>query len=381
VTGTVGIIGGKDRVIEDHVRAAGMRPVVLLPDQLTSPTQTAAPPDVVIVDLRSDAQPLQVLPAIKRRYPTMGIAIVVQSLNPTLMLEAMRAGVTEAISEPITQAGIEEAISHVIAHHAAPVEGRVFAVIGAKGGIGATTIAVNLAEAFAKKTGNVLLIDLQMAAGDANVLLGVEPRFSIAEALENTHRLDETFLRELIVRTKSGLDLLAASPRAIVGQVDPPRIRTLIDFAVRYYRVVVLDVPRGDVSLLESLDSAAGIFVVVNHELPTVRSAQRLASKLRQRYGERVSVLINRSDKQAEISIEDIKKAVAAPIRHILPSDYRVALAAANKGEPIARSTQTKLGASFHDLVRALTAKTAEAERAAPEAGGFFGWLTPRRSA
>lgn len=381
MTGTVGIIGGKDRKIEDHVRAAGMRPVVLVPDQLTSPTQAAAPPDVVIVDLRGDTQPLQAIPTIKRRYPTMGIAIVVESLNPTMMLEAMRAGVTEAISEPLTQAGVEEAISHVIARHAAPVEGSVFAVIGAKGGIGATTIAVNLAEAFAKRIGNALLIDLQMAAGDANVLLGVEPRFSIAEALENTHRLDETFLRELIARTKSGLDLLAASPRAIAGQVDPPRIRTLIDFAVRYYRVVVLDVPRGDVSLLDSLDSASSIFVVVNHELPTVRSAQRLVSKLRQRYGERVSVIVNRSDKQAEISIEDIKKAVAAPIRHVLPSDYRVALAAANKGEPLARNNQTKLSASFHDLVRSLIAKTAETDTATPEAGGFFGWLAPRRSA
>ena len=177
MTGTVGIIGGKDRKIEDFVRATGMRPVVLLPDQLTSPASTAAPPDVVLVDLRGDTQPLQAIPTIKRRYPSMGVAIVVESLNATTMLEAMRAGVTEAISEPLTQTGIEEAISHVIAHHSAPVEGRVFAVIGAKGGIGATTIAVNLAEAFAKKTGNALLIDLQMAAGDANVLLGVEPRF------------------------------------------------------------------------------------------------------------------------------------------------------------------------------------------------------------
>lgn len=381
MTGTVGIIGGKDRTIEDLVRAIGMRPVVLLPDQLTSPASNTAPPDVVIVDLRGNTQPLQAIPTIKRRYPSMGVAIVVESLNATTMLEAMRAGVTEAISEPLTQAGIEEAISHVIAHHSAPVEGRVFAVIGAKGGIGGTTIAVNLAEAFAKRTGKALLIDLQMAAGDANVLIGVEPRFSIAEALENTHRLDETFFRELIVRTKSGLDLLAASPRAIVGPIDPPRIRTLIDFAVRYYGIVVLDVPRGDVSLLESLDSASGVFVVVNHELPTVRSAQRLVSKLRQRYGDRVSVLVNRSDKQAEISIEDIKKAVGAPIRHILPSDYRVALAAANKGEPLARSNQTKLAASFHDLVRALTAKTTETEASTPDAGGFFGWLTPRRSA
>lgn len=378
---TVGILGDTDTKIGELVRAAGMRSVVFQEDQLTSGASAPASlPNVVLIDVRQDRRLLSVAAAIKRRYPALGIAIVARELDPQMMLDAMRSGVTEAIAEPLTQDAIESAISRVLGQLTAPIEGRVFAVIGAKGGTGATTIAVNLAEALAKQTGDALLIDLQSAAGDAAVMLGVEPRFTIADALENTHRLDEAFFKGLIAHSKSGLDLLAASTRAIVGVVDPPKVRALIDFAVRYYRSVVLDVPRSDVSLMESLEAASSIFVVINHELPTIRSGQQLVTRLRQRYAERVGVVVNRSDRQAEISLDDIKKAINAPIRHVLPSDYRAALAAANRGEPLAQSTQGRLGASFHEFARKLTGKQLE-PAATEQSSGLLGWLTPRRSA
>ena len=380
MTETVGIVGDTDTKIGELVRAAGMRSVVFQEDQLTSGASAPASlPNVVLIDVRQDRRLLSVAAAIKRRYPALGIAIVARELDPQMMLDAMRSGVTEAIAEPLTQDAIESAISRVLRQLTAPIEGRVFAVIGAKGGTGATTIAVNLAEALAKQTGDALLIDLHAAAGDAAVMLGVEPRFTIADALENTHRLDEAFFKGLIAHSKSGLDLLAASRRAVVGVVDPPKVRALIDFAVRYYRSVVLDVPRSDVSLMESLEAASSIFVVINHELPTIRSGQQLVTRLRQRYAERVGVVVNRSDRQAEISLDDIKKAANAPIRHVFPSDYRAALAAANKGEPLAQSTQGRLGASFHEFARKLTGQQAE-PAATEQSSGLLGWLTPRRS-
>src|SRR5437867_9173466 len=109
------------------------------------------------------------------------------------MLEAMRAGVTECIPEPLTQGALETAVGRVMVQRTAPVEGRVFAVVGAKGGVGATTIAVNFAEAIARVAGETLLVDLNVATGDAAVFLGVDPRFTVIDALENTQRLDENF--------------------------------------------------------------------------------------------------------------------------------------------------------------------------------------------
>src|SRR5581483_8509608 len=98
--------------------------------------------------------------------------------------------------------------------------GLMVAVVGAKGGVGATTIAVNLAEALARSTGEALLIDLHISGGDAAVLLGVEPRFTVVEALENTQRLDGAYFRGLLTKTKSRLELLGSSNRVVQGSID-----------------------------------------------------------------------------------------------------------------------------------------------------------------
>ncbi len=355
-----------------------MRPLVLLAEDLASPRgPLAMTPDVVVVDVRADRHLLNAIASIKRRNPAMGICIVVPALEPELMLQAMRAGVTECVAEPLTQGALESAIGRVMVQRAAPVEGRVFAVIGAKGGVGGTTIAVNLAEAIARAAGDALLIDLNIASGDAAVFLGVDPRFTIVDALENSQRLDEAFFRGLVAHTRSGLDVLASSVRVLASPVDPGRLRTLIDFAVRSYRAVVLDVPRGESSALDALEAASSIFVVVNHELPTLSAAYRLVARLRQKYGsDRISLLVNRSDKHSDISLADIEKAVNARVKHVFPSEYKSALAAANQGQPLARNTDTRLAASFHELVRSLTAP----ERTADDSKRMFGWLTPRRS-
>jgi pilus assembly protein CpaE len=378
VIGTVGLIGAKDRQIEDLIRQAGMRPLALQAEDLASARGAlSATPDVVVVDVRSDRTLLSAIAGIKRRHPSMGVAIIVPALEPELMLQAMRAGVTECVADPVTRGSLEAAISRVMVQRAAPVEGRVFAIIGAKGGVGSTTIAVNLAEAIARSAGETLLVDLHVATGDAAVFLGVDPRFTVLDALENTARLDENFFRGLVVHTPSGLDLLGSAVRVLAGHIDPQRVRTLIDFAVRYYRAIVLDVPRGDPSALDALEAASSIFVVVNHELPTLSSAYRIVSRLRQKYGsERISLLVNRFDRNSDIAVSDIEKAVNAKVKHVFPSEYKPALAAANHGQPLARTTDGRLAVSFHELVRTLTGPAKPSD----DTKRLFGWLTPRRS-
>jgi pilus assembly protein CpaE len=342
-------------------------------------------PDVVLVDVRGQRGLLGVIPTIKRSHPTLGIAIICSSLDPGLMLEAMRAGVNECVPEPVTQDSVESAISRLL-QQAGPSGGNVFAIVGAKGGVGATTIAVNLAQALAQLSGEVLLIDLNLASGDTGTFFAAEPRFTVIEALENTHRLDEAFFRSLIVRTSPGLDLLPVSPRVAPpsAPLDLQKVRTLVDFAVRFYRFVVLDVPRTESSLVDALDAAAGIFVVVNQELPTVRNAQGLVTRLRQRYGaERIGILVNRADRQSEIAAEDIQKALNARILYSFPSDYRQAIASLNKGQPLAKSTRGRLASSFHTFAQTLTGSgdTLKPEKTtATESSRIFGWLTPDRS-
>jgi pilus assembly protein CpaE len=386
VTGTVGIIGGNDMQLEQWLRAAGLEFVWLKVDELSAAGRgTAAPADVVLVDVREQRSLLGVIPSLKRLHPSAGIAIICTTLDQTLMLEAMRAGVNECVPEPVTQESLQAAIGRLL-QQVAPTAGRVFAIVGAKGGVGTTTIAVNLAQAFSRTTGQVLLVDLNLWSGDTAMYFGAEPRFTVLDALENTHRLDDVFFRSLVVKTSPSLDLLAASRRAAVssGAVDLQNVRALIDFALRHYQYVVLDVPRTEASLVDALDAATAIFVVVNQELPTVRNAQSLVARLHQRYGsERINVLINRVDPKSEIAAEDIQKALNERVAHAFPSDYRQAIEALNKGEPLATSTKGKLASSFHAFALALSKlgdKTRLEKAPAAEPTRMFGWLSPDRS-
>ena len=137
-----------------------------------------------------------------------------------------------------------------------PTVGQVFAFVGAKGGVGTTTIAVNVATRLSK-VGGTLLIDLHVGYGDSAMFFGVEPKFSIADALENTHRLDQSYLRNIsVVHTKAGPDLLGSTDRAMTGAVDVRLIRAVIEFATRHYQFVVLDCPRSDTAVLDALQQA-----------------------------------------------------------------------------------------------------------------------------
>jgi pilus assembly protein CpaE len=330
----------------------------------------AKQPDVLVLDLRGQAQLPAALPVLKRQHPATGVLLVADRLEPGLLLEAMRAGVSEIVAVPLVTAEIEAAIGRLAVQRSAkPTAGVAFAFLGAKGGVGTTTVAVNVAAALSVIVpGSTLFIDLHVAHGDAALFLGAEPRFSIVDALENTHRLDEAFFRNLIVRTKVGVDLLASSDRLMATPPDVRRIRALLDMAERHYRFVVLDVPRSDSAVLDALEGVKQIVVVANQELATVRSASRMATTLRQRHGkEKLSVVLSRADRLAEIGHEDVERAVGTKVKHSFPSDYRRALDALNKGRPVALDTHNELSASLERFARSLTGleKPAKADKAA----------------
>jgi pilus assembly protein CpaE len=375
------LVGSSDRDFEQLLRDCGMRvTMVSRADLDTLAHATTTQPDVVVVDLREQPHVPPALAQLRRKHPVTGI-VIVASLDPVLMLEVMRAGITECITEPLNRADLEAAIARVVTQRPMGTKaGQVFAFVGAKGGVGTTTVAVNVAAAVAQTNpGEVLLIDLHLTTGDASVFLGAEPTFSVVDALDNTHRLDEAFFRTLVIRTKAGVDLLASSGRALAGPVDTRRVRSLIEFAASHYQFVVLDVPRSDAMMVDALESAGRIVIVVNQELATVRNASRVTTALRRRYGDhRVSVVVSRADSLAEIAREDVERAVGSAVEQTFPSDYRRAQHASNKGRPISLDNHNELSGSFHRFARQL-AGTADGPPADLPVS-FLDRLTGRRS-
>ena len=373
----VTLIGAVDRKPEELLRAAGMH-VSLVAESalgmLASPS--AKQPDVLLVDLRQSPVVPPMVGLLRRNHPNTGVMIIASVLDPALLVEAMRAGVTEVVSEPFTQEDLESAVNRASAHSAGVELGQVIGFIGAKGGVGTTTVAVNIATMLGpmSKPGKALLMDLHQSGGDAAVFMGVEPRFSVLDAIENSHRLDQNFLKTLVTSVTGQTDLLASPERPSPGRLDVTKTRRVIELASSAYRHTVLDLPRADANVLDALEQLKAVYIVVNQELATVRSATRVAGMLRERYGrDKVGVVLTRSDRQADIGHADVEKAVGLTVAHTFPSDYRIALQALNKGRPLALDNHNDLSASFKRFAHELSGE--RPDRQSGRSSGLFGRL------
>ena len=375
------VLGSRDGQLEEIVRASGrISTLTWLSDLGTLTDSKAAQPDVLLIDVRRNGQLPAALTTLKRQHPSTNVIVLATSLEPALMLEGMRAGVNEVLAEPLRQADFDAAITRLLGQrHQAP-GGPVFAFVGAKGGVGTTTAAVNVATVLAKLSkGPTLLVDLHLAYGDAAVFLGADARFSLLDALENIHRLDAEFLKSLVVKTTSGVDLLASADRPANRVVDMRQLGSVLQIGAAQYAYTVLDVPRSDPTVLDSLDHVANLVIVANQELATVRNAGRMAAALRSRYPKTaIATVINRRDGKAEIEQRDVEKAVGASITHQFPNDYVRALTAMHKGRPLALDNHNQLSATLTALARDLAGVADEKVERAP--GGLKGFLSGRRS-
>jgi pilus assembly protein CpaE len=376
----IAVVEPVERQLSEFMRAAGINVDAYVPiHEVPSAELVATPPAVLVVDLRGEQSIPLVVTELRRRYPRLGIVIIAAAMDPQLMLEAIRAGVSEFVPEPLAADDLRAAIEKITGAQVAAVEaGKVLAFVGAKGGVGTTTLAVNAATALsAAYPSEVVIVDFHLGGhGDVALLLGVEPRFSVADALDNTERLDSAYLKTLVARSKGGVDVLASPERPMTKHPDAARVRTLLTRLVDRYRIVVLDVPRGEFGVLDALDPLSSVTVVLNQELPTVRRAAHLGSQLKQRYGkERVGSVVTRYDARADIGQEDIERAVDLPVWATLPSDYRKVIAAANSGRPFVIENHTRLAATIQELSKRLVGHSAKADVKAVKSRSRLGFF------
>ena len=372
---SVAIVSSDPRV-EELLKPSGLS-VDRFPRETWSPASIQSPPAALMLDVRGLPQLPPALTLFRRDFPGVPVVLVTSSLDAQMMLEAMRAGVSECVVEPLTSQSLDAALRRVI-KDTDNTACQVFAFIGAKGGVGTTTLAVNTAASLGRNhKGEVLMIDLHHSHGDAAVFFGAEPRFSVIDALENSHRLDEALFRSLVEQTKSGIDLLASSDRILHASADSARTRSLLEFAARRYRYVVLDVPRSDVSVLDAVESVSSLVVVASQEIGALRNAARMTQTFGHRYGSsRVRVVVNRFDPKADIGQTDVEKVIGMAAQS-LPSDYRTAVDALNTGRPVVLDKDQKLGRAFNAFAGEL-AGIAKTPR--PTGGGMLSRLALRRA-
>jgi pilus assembly protein CpaE len=340
--------------------------------------------DLIIVDIRGDASSAMAsIERLRAAATGAGIFAVAQAADPNLILAAMRAGANEFFTWPPEEEAFSGAIRRTAARRETVQGARPAATtlvfFGAKGGAGTTTIAVNCGVELArlsKKT--TLIVDLKPGLGEVGLFCGVRPRFTIIDAIDNLHRLDREFLKELVIKHKSGLEILAGSDQFDrPGAPDGGAIEELFRLLARQYEYILVDAgSQINACSVAALYTADQMFLVANPDVPSVRNAQRLLDRVRQlgACGERVRVLLNRAAEPYPIPPKQIEGALGHPIHHTFPSDYKTVSAALNSGVPLASTGNSDMAAQFDRFTRRILDPVAEESATPAQKKGLLGF-------
>ena len=199
------------------------------------------------------------------------------------VIELLRAQVRDFLRRPLSTTELRTVLDRLFSRQAgtgAPAaQGRVAAFVSNKGGVGKSTLAVNVACGLAlRHPDDVLLVDTSLQVGTCAMLLDLKPTTSIVDAIRERDRLDRTLLRHLTLRHGSGLRLLAAPVDALEGvEVDDEAISRVLNMARRSFRYVIVDTfPMLDSVLMTTLDATDVAFIVVQGLAPAVAGIARL---------------------------------------------------------------------------------------------------------
>jgi len=261
----------------------------------------------------------------------------------SLLIEAIRAGVQDFIRRPVSSKDLEQLFERISSRPSTqpPKLGRIVAFASNKGGVGKSTLAVNIACGLAERhPDRVLLVDASFQMGVCASMLDMQPPTSMADAHRERQRLDTTLLRQLTVVHRSGLHLLASpNDAALAAELDDAMMTQVLTLARRAYDFVIVDTfPLLDRTVMAVLDLCDRTYVVLENTVPTVVSVAKYIELL-DGLGiekDRQRIVVNRAIRgSGNPTSADIERRLGRDVSHTLPYSRKV-IAAANLGEPYA---------------------------------------------
>ena len=292
-----------------------------------------------------------------------------RDFDRAVLLQAMRTGAKEFFSQPINKQEVRQALEDFRertekAKQKEPVKiGQIIELIGSKGGVGTTTVAVNLAVSLAEMKGahSVALIDRNMLFGEVPLFLEIKPSYHWGEITKNIDRLDSTFLMNVLSKHSSGVYVLP-SPASLNGHdpATPEIMEHLLSLMQRMFDFVVIDGGQSlDETSLKILEMSDIVLLVSILSLPCLSNTKKLLKSfhtLGYPARERIKVVINRHLKNPEISLKDSEAAIDEKIFWTIPNDYRKTLSAINQGKPLSQlASRAPITKSVRELGYALS--------------------------
>lgn len=348
-------------------------------------------PDIALVSLDSDAgKGLALVARITNDLPECSVLVVSSSQEGSLILQSMRNGAREFLSLPLRLEDFLAALDRIEhTRGGSSGEGRVrkstmITVAGASGGVGCTSLAINLACVFAKnERSSVAVVDLDLALGDADVWLDIIPDYTIQDVAENITRLDFSLLKRSLTHHECGAFLL---PRPVqmedAGGIGPDELRRVLALLKATFTHVVIDISKNYGPLdMAAIGASDLVLLVTQLDLPCLRNIVRLMQYFDHIEGlaDKVKVIVNRLGlEDTQISLGKALETIGREIYWQIPNDYSSMVESRNNGVPlIMQAPRAKVTRSIEDLARQLDASAAPPAEATEEKRkkGLFSFL------
>jgi pilus assembly protein CpaE len=329
------------------------------------PTQRfiEARPDVIFVDMQDQRAAIKALFTLHTALPETWLYACGAPNDPQLIIETMQAGAREFLPKPVSARSVALAFSRFVDERdrlrsGSKVRGKIYSVTSAKGGAGATSVAVNLAMTLAgTPETRIAVLDLNSPVGDAASYLNMKPQFSLSDALSSAARLDAVLLETFM--TKAGNVSLLPGPKQFKSSASSASaLAKLLRVVSGAYTHVFIDLPSSlEQEVLQVItDASEAVLVVMTPELPAVWRTHRLITFLSSSgCGDRLRLILNRDNSRDEITEKEITRALNHPIFFRLPNNYAAAIQSINKGKPIVEVNHSSLAAGYRQLTQKLT--------------------------
>ncbi len=334
--------------------------------------------DLVLLPV-NDLEPARAtaLERVIRQSPSTSFIGTGPRAEPEVILRAMRSGVHEFLVSPPDGVEFASAVDRLTRRHQGEgKKGQVFAIYGSKGGLGNTTLAVNLAHALARNNhdARVALADLVVSSGDVRVLLNLKPLYDVGSLVQKLDRLDADLLNSLLTPNGEGVWVLPGTEDPELDDaLDAGTVTTIVEHLRSHFAYTILDCEHHmSERTLAALDVADRVILNTQLTVPALRATQR-ALQICERLGypnDKLWVVVSRYQSTDVLSPADAASLLKHDIQWKLPNDYQTVAAALMKGVPVVEhDAASKLAWSFSQLAAKLGGGGAQSKNGSGAAG------------
>jgi pilus assembly protein CpaE len=294
------------------------------------------------------------------RFPRVTIFTVCEDRSAETILAFLRAGVTEYLPKPLSEADLASALQKMgrlwLVGRPETEEGKIITLFSPKGGVGVTTIALNLAVNIHELTGQpTVLVDLDLNAGDVTTFLNLKTAYTMSDVTAHIGKVDRNFLESVITKHDSGIHVLADPQRVEEAvSISAADVKKVLDLLKTMFKYIILDTePAFNERTRTAIDMSDILFMVFIMSLPGIRNMQRYLNYLdnNESIREKIRLVVNRRLKKDGIKPEDAEKILGRPVFWSVPNDYDTVMACLNKGVTISTfDPKSKVNLSIRDL-------------------------------